>query len=305
MPSPASSHTESLSVRLGSPDSQVNAAAVASTMQAILAIVDEAQKGLKANEHVLLKARPFANGSFEIPLDLIVLGAAALFDVHPLLDQVLGILKDYIDIKKLLKGEPLPQPTDNGTIVVQGNTITVSNSVINVLSSNRVNSAVDRAVTDIAADETIRDVKVFRGRSPEPFITIPNTEFQYLRYTPRTSGEMPDRDRVVKATLTLRTLVFEGTGKWRFNYEGVKISADIRDDDFKRRVAAGVEQFAAGDRLEVELIIAERYNPTIADYERKGQYSIARVFRHIKQPSGGGASQTSFLDDDEDESENA
>lgn len=278
--------TESIAVRLGSPDSQVDATAVASTMQAIIAIVDEAQKVMAAQEQVLIKARPFASGSFEIPLDLIVIGTAGLFSVHPLIDNILNLLKDYIELKTLLRGQPVPEPSGNGTIVVQGNTINISHSVINILSNNRIGTALDRAVTDIAADETIRDVKMFRGAATEPFIVIPRTELDFLRNHPSGADtERPDRERVVRCTLTLRSLVFEGSGKWRFNYDGATISADIRDEDFKRRVVGGIEEFAAGDRLDVELVIAERYNPVIADYERKNQYSIARVFSHTKNSS--------------------
>lgn len=298
----STSHRESLTVKLGAEPAEANAAAVASTMQAVVAIVEEAQQQIQSNEQLLLKARPFAKGSFEIPFDLIVLGAATLFDVHPLIGQVLDMLKDYLDIKKMLKGEPVPEPAENGTIVIQGNTVQVSKSVINILCSGQVNSTVDRAFSDIEADDTIKDVKVYRGSDTTPIATIPNTEFAYFKHEPSTPpSDRPDRDRNVKATLTIRRPVLEGRAKWDVNYEGNSISADLRDEDFKQRVDAGIEEFARGDRLEVELTIVERYNPTIDDYERKGAYVITKVLNHIKQPHDpaskpSGDSQTSFLD---------
>lgn len=307
MTSSSSPNTESITVRLGSLNSQVDAAAVASTMQAIVAIVNEAQKGLKNNEQVLLKARPFAAGSFEMPLDLIVMGAVALFEIHPVLDQLLDMLKGYIDIKKLLKGQPVPEPTDDGTYVIQGNNISISNSVVNILSNSQVNAAMDQAVADISADEAIRDLEVLRAGSPEPFIKITSTEFKDLRSQALDLGtDKPNRDRTVKAMLTLRSPVFEGSGKWRFNYDGVKIAADIRDESFKRKVIAGLEQFAAGDRLEVDLVIAERYNPAIADYERKGQYFISKIHKHTRQPvrveQKRGTTQMPLIPHDDDDS---
>lgn len=104
------SQRESLTIRLGTQGAEADAAAVASTMQAVAAIVEETQIQLKSNQQVLLKARPFAKGSFEIPLDLILVGTASLFETHPLLSCILDILKEYLKVRQLLKGHALPAP---------------------------------------------------------------------------------------------------------------------------------------------------------------------------------------------------
>ena len=129
---------ESLTIRLGTTATEVDATAVASTMQAIAAIIEESQVQLNANEQVLLKARPFAKGSFEIPLDLIYVGVLSLYENHPLLMQILAVLKEYLSIRQLLKGKSLPPPEKDGTFVVNGSQITIQNSVIQIISNNQV-----------------------------------------------------------------------------------------------------------------------------------------------------------------------
>lgn len=288
---------ESLTIRLGTKGAEADAAAVASTMQAVAAIVEETQIQLKTTEHVLLKARPFAKGSFEIPLDLILVGAATLFENHPLLSSILDILKEYLKVRQLLKGQALPPPERDGTFIVNGSSITIQNSVINIVSNGRVQNAVDKAATDLLKDETIKDVKFFRDDDSTPMAVIPQSEFEYLKNTPTTESlEEGKRNRVVTAMLTLRSPVFDGRSKWKFNYEGAKIDASIADEDFRRKVQSGLEQFAAGDRLEVTLNIKEEYNQQFADYERKG-FSVTQVLKHIKRPLDVAARQ--MFDDDE------
>lgn len=86
---------ESLSLRLDTKEHKVDALAVSKMIQAIVAIVEDAKQQVSKNEQMLIKARPFAEGSFEIPLDLIILSAGACFsfDVHPTLDNIIELLK--------------------------------------------------------------------------------------------------------------------------------------------------------------------------------------------------------------------
>ena len=83
-------------VRLDAKSSEVNASAVASLMTAVIALISEAQQGVAENQQLLIKARPFADGSFEIPLDLVTLTAATLLDSSPLIDGVLELLKKIL-----------------------------------------------------------------------------------------------------------------------------------------------------------------------------------------------------------------
>ena len=82
-------HQEEITISLESKESEVDAEAVASMIRAITAIVAETQRELNANEQILVKARPFSKGSFEIPLDLVLVSAASLFDTPIILQNML------------------------------------------------------------------------------------------------------------------------------------------------------------------------------------------------------------------------
>ena len=173
------SQKESLTIHLGTQNAEADAAAVASTMQAVAAIVEEARMQLEQNQHVLIKARPFAKGSFEIPLDLILVGTASLYEIHPLLSNIMKVLRDYLEVRKLLKGQPLPQPEKDGTFILNGSNITIQNSVINIVSNGRVTDAVARAADDLLKDESIKDVKFYQGNESTPLAVVQSSEFRF------------------------------------------------------------------------------------------------------------------------------
>ncbi|MEX2173192.1 MAG: hypothetical protein WD872_02445 [Pirellulaceae bacterium] len=275
---------ERVVVELGTPIAEADAAAVASTMQAVVAIVAEAQKQLKSNDALLLKARPFSENSFEIPFELILVGTALAFDNHPLIDEVLQILQDYISIRKLLRGKPLPSPSANGSVVVQGN-ITVKDSVVNILLNSQVNTIMNKAAADLEADTTINGLKVLRGKQRDPIANIEREELAYFRYDPHSLAlDGPQRERPQRTTVIIHTPVLEGRAKWKLILDGHTISADIQDYGFMERVRAGNEVFAAGDRLDVDLVIHEDYTESLATYQPK-KYSVMRVYDHFKRPT--------------------
>ena len=235
---------------------------------------------------MLLKARPFSEGSFEIPLELVILGGASLFDNQPLIDEILRMLKQYFEAKKLLRGQPPPSPrSDGGSVVIHGD-LEISNSVVNILVNAKVNTAVDRAAVDVAADETIKHIKVLTGEERTVLTTVEREELEYFRTGNDTGPRAPTRDRQETTEVIIKSPVFEGNARWKFIWKSHTILADISDEDFMERVRAGNEAFAAGDRLEVDLVVHERYDEALATYEESG-YSIMRVHRHSKRPRRG------------------
>lgn len=272
---------ESVVIHLGTPIAEANASAVASTMQAMIAIVDEAQKELQANNALLLKARPFSTGSFEIPFELILVGLPFVFDKIGLIEEVLRILKEYIEVRKLLQGEPLP-PAKGGTVVLNGN-VTVSNSVVNIVHNSVTTAAFDKAATEIEADPTIQNLKVLRGKDREPIASISRDDIKSFRADVSPPTIPKKRERIETKLLVIKSPDFGGRAKWEFVLDGHTISADILDENFIHRVLERAEVFAAGDRLEVELIVRSELVPSLATYKPKS-YSVLRVLRHLDRP---------------------
>jgi hypothetical protein len=118
-------------IQFDTPAPEASAAAVASMIHAMVALIEGAQQYLSPTQKVIVKARPLAPGSLQIPLDLIPLdwlqaGAQFIFENPPLLKSVLDLLSAYISARKTGKqGHALP-PAAPGGIHVGGN-VTLNN----------------------------------------------------------------------------------------------------------------------------------------------------------------------------------
>ncbi len=279
----ANEHREQLTVKLGSPPPQheADARAVASTMSAVVSLVSEAHQQLKQNEVLLVKARPFAGGSLEIPLDLIILAAGTMFAASPLIENILEVLKKYFEIKNLLRGESFTRK-DDSTIIVKGNEINVGSITLNLLGPNsRANQEMARALKDIEKDETITGIELLRGHNAKPLAKVTRPQFQYYSLAlPETIKR--ERDVRSRETVGIASIVFEGTARWKFTRKGSFIAAQITAKDFIQRVQARIERFAAGDTLDVDLVVHQEFDFDVSDYVNRS-YTIERVWKHERQ----------------------
>lgn len=282
---------EQLTVRLASDQSEANAAAVASTMTAVVSLLSEAQQGLDANKEFLIKARPFKKGSFEIPLELIVMAGGTMFASHPLIDNILDAIKTYFEMKNRLQGDKV-EKRDDTTIVIQDTEINISSITLNLLDPQcPANQDVARALETVEKDETISDIELLRGDEPEPFVKVTRSQFGYYKVNaPPPEPERASRDIQSRETITIWTPDLGGNAKWGFNRKGSLIRATVADQTFMKSVREGAELFAAGDRLLVDLVIHQEFNSTTNDYDNKS-YTIKRVRKHEKKDA-----QQTFLD---------
>lgn len=282
--------TESLVVRLASEESQVNATAVSTTMSAVVALILEAQHQISENEQLLIKARPFAKGSFEIPLDLILVAAGSMLVSSPLIETILDILQKYFDIKRNLKGAEPPSATTS-TITIDGNEVSIGAITLNLLSPTSIaNQQMAAATEELEKDQAISGFELLRGDEREAFVSVARSEFRYYKSFPPTALPPNERDLRSREMLSIASIVFEGTGKWRFNRQGHIVATKIEDAEFLERVQTGIEVFGAGDRLDVALLIHQTLDPATNDYLNKS-YIIERVYGHEKRQK-----QQSLLD---------
>lgn len=283
---------EQVVVKLDSTQPEANAAAVALSMSAVLALVSEAHSAVDHNQKLLVKARPFAEGSFEIPLELIVVDVGAFLFNHPLLDNILEAIRRYFEIKKQLQGGALVR-RDAQTIVLNGTEVNVGSAVINLLDPrSKANQEVAKALQEIENDESISGVELRRGSQHTPFVSVPRSEFRYYKLPDVIEDSTKRRESRSRETLGIASIVFEGDARWRFNRRGSIIAATVADQEFLERVRRRVEKFAAGDRLDVDLVIDQLDELGIGDFVDK-TYTIDHVWAHEKRQR-----QKSFTEDE-------
>lgn len=263
---------------------EVNALAVASSMEAVATMIEEVHQGFKDNHKLLVKARPFNPGSFEIPLDIIVIVAAGLgLYEKDVISGVLDIIKEYFNLKKLLEGG-IPK-IENGGVVIKGNVIKANNITINLLeSSSPANKLVSKAIKNAGFDDSIKDLQIIKKSDEEKIVHVKKSEFGYYDISQHIIELPEEKSKIEKANLVIYGPILEANNQimWRFFKDGRKISANIIHKDFLAKVEAG-EQFAAGDNLEVDLRIRQKYDQML-DTCIDSKMTIIKVHHHIKKP---------------------
>jgi hypothetical protein len=272
-------------VTLETQSSEASAVAVATTMQAVVALLEGAQKHLTSDQSLIVKARPFEAGSLEVVLELVLVGGTLLFPDHPLFQTILSIIAEYIAVRKTAEGKPLPAPGKTDGVVISGD-ITISNSVVTLLTNNDITALVGKASSALQADETITGIAIKEGEDHHTIATIPRAALPYFEQSPSapTVQKQSKERKRKKVTVIVHTSVLEGNSKWKFIYEGHTISADIQDQAFMAKVNAGEEAFAAGDRLVVDLKVVEEYDVALAAFQI-ASYFVMKVHSHSKRPT--------------------
>ncbi len=284
MPISKKDNIESLSLRLKTPESAADAAAVASMLRAIVVLVDEVKNQIAEDAEVSIRVRPFEEGSLQIPFDLIIkVKDTILFGVMPILPGFIETIKNSFELIKLFKGGPVLPPGQDKVTITNNFVIHGGRPVFNTITAPQVQSALNQSALDLENDEAITGFQLFNDTTGEELVNVSREEFSYFRsnVSLQEVNPPPERMRKVTALLTVRSPDLQGRRKWSFNYEGTQISASMSDNDFIEKVVGGEVKFAAGDRLEVELEIGEKFVPAMSDYERNKKYNVVKVKRHI------------------------
>lgn len=261
-------------------DSSVEASAVGKTVIATDAILKELHDEFAQNTEILVKTRPFKRGSFDIPIDIIVLSAVALYS-FPILENMLKCLTEYFRLKRELKG--LAPRIQDGKLIIENNKIEIDKVVLNFLDpTNRSNKLVASAFEEIEKDDNITAFKVTRKKGI--LAKVKREDFKY--YGP------PARQKTFKEAETTEVLdvlgpIFEEKGKWTFRREGKVIHANVSDEGFlKQTVIQNGEPFRSGDKLSVELIVEQEYDESVGVYVDK-RYTVVKILKHIKRAETG------------------
>lgn len=245
------SDRESLSLRLRTPESTADAAAVSSILHALVMLVDEANTEVGDGRAISIRVRPFEEGSLEIPFDLIVYGGAGLLAVNSVISQILRTIQQAVDLKKSLKGKPPDKLSVRGNEQSPQVINSGDNVVINIVQNPKVTAAFHRAFADAEKDKSIESVEITDNESREEIVNITRQEFPYFKHPEVAEDEelLEERVRGERATLIVHTPVLAGKGKRKCIYNGVAISASMADESFLERVRARTEQVGAGDRF--------------------------------------------------------
>jgi len=271
-------------IKFGGQLHQVDANTFISSLINISTIIQELNQELRSDKKIEIKIKATEEGSFITTLILEqYAGLAKLFNsenIH-LTADIIGILAGVFAIKSFLDNKKPKSEKEKGDKVVieneKGKIIIVDNRTYGIYNRNQiVNDAISNNFATLEGDTSIDDFEIISEK--KSLFRAEREEFDRLA----TKSEVADkqkREKIVSANIIIHKLIWEDKYKWEFYFAGNKISANIVDEEFYKRIDSG-EPFAKGDSLKVELQINQIFDEGVAIYINHS-YQINKVLEHI------------------------
>jgi len=280
-------------LRFGKIKSSISSRLLGESLIGISTAIDEINSTLGTGKEITINVKPFEEGSFEVPFELIELAVFGVLNLPNVssIPEVVKILKEFIDIKINLKGFPPREVKESN----QGLSLTSqSGDVYNisrvtgdlVFNNITINESFNRGLSQLQNDKELIEYSILDSKR-NPIVTIKPKELAY--FTPQEDTcsvvdhlEETKKQKEVSATLRVHKVVFDTTSKWGFIYNGNKISAKITDSKFQEKVQRG-GRFGKGDILEVLMEIHQEFDEAVGVFINKS-YIIAKVINHMPKP---------------------
>ena len=139
-----------------------------------------------------------------------------------------------------------------------------------------------RVSTIIFHSRSVYELRVFcDAKDSEPMIHLSKSSCERINKNYRMQTDTQSVTTPHKATILVRAAVFDRPeSKWRITYEGLKISARIRDRAFLKQARAGKVSIRANERLEVIINVTEVTNK-VSGYVKRREYEIEKVLKFL------------------------
>lgn len=243
-----------------------------------LYLISRELNGIEARTDVRIKSYKEGSDLFDF-----VVQAAALS--APVIGQsvaYLELLKSCFELLRHLSGK---QPksikyAEGGSVYVENNS-----GEVNVFNQPTINLIMNSGISKAA--ELIVKEPLERGRKALKIVVDGREAVSIKRNEAEKFAEIPRgdvlREHTFETYLTVRTVVLEGQGAWRFSDGARIVLAKIEDERFLARVRQSEERFGHGDILRVRLRTVQRKESG----KLKSEYFIEEVLVHQANPDAG------------------
>lgn len=275
-----------LTVRFGGEQSELRVDTLISSLAGISEVIDQLNSEIGDGQHLEIRIKAVERGSFEVFLCII---PPALLDLIDTVDwettsKIVGTLVGILTIKKLLRGEePKSVVKKDDSVVVtakSGSRVSVDKRTFNIYSSNGdIQKTISRVFGEIESDASIDSFQI-ESDSDQVAFDAQREDFDGLAATEViTSTSEQTKTETKRVTLHILKIVWDSKRKWEFLFEGRKISAFIKDQEFFQRIEAGSEKFSKGDTLSVDMEITKIFDPAVELFVEDG-YEVTKVIDH-------------------------
>ena len=227
--------------------------------------------------------RGLRGGSFDIDFAIYLTGLLPMLAGNPI--TLVEYLKASLELFKHLKASPpshVEEISDSPGVVRidnnEGTSMVFNHSVLNVVQAPRAGEAVSGFVERPMLGSGVTSVSLVKTDGNDVIASINSDESGYFRPIPVrvTDDREPIVDIAEKWLLVESVVLIEGRRKWRFNDGHSSFTANVEDEAFMRRFAAGAELFGMGDQLKVRL----RTTQIPRGAELKVNYVIEEIHEH-------------------------
>jgi len=271
------------------PEPQINAYALASTLVALADAAKAGGRTLNSTINIEIVVEALNSGSFRARVSAIA-RETGLFLKQPLITGILiGVISNYIYDHTLTKRDPIQVDVNTDEVIIThgDDRIIVPREVHEaaaLVARNDVFArSIDRMLSSVIIDERVTGF----GLSPEidgppPTIILPR---ELLEMRDEQLDTEP-KTRVVEEDCNLyiiKAIMERSKRKWEFKWNGISISAPIKDPNFYDDFALHNFTIAPGDEFQARLAIHQRRDDVSGVYANTN-YEVVHVYRHISHP---------------------
>jgi hypothetical protein len=275
---------------IGVPNHDVNSDTFLTSLTCITDIISVINNDLSPSRKLEIRVKALKPGSFECSCFIqdFIANASALLPLVTNLDleyykEIIDIVIDILRIKQFLKGdEAVKQEKINNGVTIKiennhGNTLNVSLKAYNYYVTNQtINDAVGKNFEKLNADD---EVSTFSLKTEENQFKSDRNDFIVLQQK-RIVDEKKIKEIVYQNQLLyMFKLVWDSSNKWGFVWNGAKIQAYIKDDNFFKRIDKG-EKFAKGDTITADIKIYQIYDHSIDNW-LNDSFEIISIKKHV------------------------
>jgi len=279
-------------LNIGVKNHDVNSDTFLTSLTCITEIIGLINSDLSPTRKLEVRVRALNEGSFECSCFIqdAVTCISAVFPAIAHADlgyykELITIIVDILRIKKFLKGDnPSKEEIINIGEGIQiklensdGNTIIIPQNTYNYFQGNQaINNAVTRNFEKLNSDN---DVSTYSIKTEGTEFHSDRNDFPMLQQK-RIIDEKETREVIQEnQSLSMFKLVWDASNKWGFVWNGLKIQAYIKDDNFFKKIDAG-EKFAKGDVIIADIKTYQLYDHSINNWINDS-YEIVTIKDHL------------------------
>ena len=255
---------ETLVIHFGGQLTSVDAYTFANSLVAFADTVTSVNSLVNPGHKITVRVEALGPGCFRAVIKYVAKNIRSLFS-DIIKTTITSIISAFI-IENSIEGESSLEISGDVTVIVRGETKIIMPSAAHdhyekAKATPDVQRNIARTFACIERDEAIENFGLTPNLTDEsPVVQIPRRHFPTLMRLPETHGEETGsrRPQSHRATLiVLKPWIDASDRKWHFEWNGVAISAYVKDETFLARIRSQEISFRNGDALEVKLNVCQ------------------------------------------------